>query len=152
MHDSLVNYGGDQHPRTVLCTHEEISVSLAHGYAKATGRPMVAALTTWLDSSTRAWAIFNAWCDRVPVLLLGGTGPMDSSRRRPWIEWIHTALSRATTFRFREWTIKPANAAGVAESILRGYRLMTAERPVPCTCVSTRRCRKIRFPRYGATH
>jgi acetolactate synthase-1/2/3 large subunit len=128
LHDSLVNYGGDQQPRTVLCTHEEISVALAHGYAKATGRPMVAALHDVVGLQHACMAIFNAWCDRVPVLLLGGTGPMDSSRRRPWIEWIHTALVQGNHVRdFVKWDDQPANAAGVAESILRGYRLMTAE-------------------------
>jgi acetolactate synthase-1/2/3 large subunit len=128
LHDSLVNYGGDQLPRTVLCTHEEISVALAHGYAKATGRPMVAALHDVVGLQHACMAIFNAWCDRVPVLLLGGTGPMDSSRRRPWIEWIHTALVQGNHVRdFVKWDDQPANAAGVAESILRGYRLMTAE-------------------------
>jgi thiamine pyrophosphate-dependent acetolactate synthase large subunit-like protein len=128
LHDSLVNYGGDQQPRTVLCTHEEISVALAHGYAKATGRPMVAALHDVVGLQHACMAIFNAWCDRVPVLLLGGTGPMDSTRRRPWIEWIHTALVQGDHVRdFVKWDDQPANAAGVAESILRGYRLMTAE-------------------------
>src|SRR5437899_4151557 len=128
LHDSLVNYGGDHGPRTVLCCHEEISVALAHGYAKATGRPMVAALHDVVGLQHACMSIFNAWCDRVPVLLLGGTGPMDSSRRRPWIEWIHTALVQGDHVRdFVKWDDQPANAAGVAESILRGYRLMTAE-------------------------
>ena len=128
LHDSLVNYGGDQSPRTVLCCHEEISVALAHGYAKATGRPMVAALHDVVGLQHACMAIFNAWCDRVPVLLLGGTGPMDSTRRRPWIEWIHSALVQGNHVRdFVKWDDQPANAAGVAESILRAYRLMTAE-------------------------
>jgi thiamine pyrophosphate-dependent acetolactate synthase large subunit-like protein len=128
LHDSLVNYGGNQSPRTVLCCHEEISVALAHGYAKATGRPMVAALHDVVGLQHACMAIFNAWCDRVPVLLLGGTGPMDSTRRRPWIEWIHTALVQGNHVRdFVKWDDQPANAAGVAESILRAYRLMTAE-------------------------
>jgi benzoylformate decarboxylase/acetolactate synthase-1/2/3 large subunit len=128
LHDSLVNYGGDHSPRTVLCCHEEISVALAHGYAKATGRPMVAALHDVVGLQHACMAIFNAWCDRVPVLLLGGTGPMDSTRRRPWIEWIHTALVQGNHVRdFVKWDDQPANAAGVAESILRAYRLMTAE-------------------------
>jgi acetolactate synthase-1/2/3 large subunit len=128
LHDSLVNYGGDQSPRTVLCCHEEISVALAHGYAKATGRPMVAALHDVVGLQHACMAIFNAWCDRVPVLLLGGTGPMDSMRRRPWIEWIHTALVQGNHVRdFVKWDDQPANAAGVAESILRAYRLTTAE-------------------------
>ena len=129
LHDSLVNYGGDQHPRTVLCTHEEISVALAHGYAKATGRPMVAALHDVVGLQHACMAIFNAWCDRVPVLLLlGGTGPMDSTRRRPWIEWIHTALVQGNHVRdFVKFDDQPANAAGVVESIFRAYRLMSAE-------------------------
>jgi acetolactate synthase-1/2/3 large subunit len=128
LHDSLINYGGDRDPRTILCTHEEISVALAHGYAKATGRPMVAALHDVVGLQHACMAIFNTWCDRVPVLLLGGTGPMDSTRRRPWIEWIHTALVQGNHVRdFVKFDDQPANAAGVAESILRAYRLMTAE-------------------------
>jgi acetolactate synthase I/II/III large subunit len=128
LHDSLVNYGADERPRTILCNHEEISVALAHGYAKATGRPMVAALHNVVGLQHACMAIFNAWCDRVPVLLLGGTGPMDSTRRRPWIEWIHTALVQGNHVRdFVKFDDQPASAAGLAESILRAYRLMTAE-------------------------
>ncbi|HEX8967986.1 MAG TPA: thiamine pyrophosphate-binding protein, partial [Chloroflexota bacterium] len=128
LHDSLVNYGGDRQPRTVLCCHEEISVALAHGYAKATGRPMVAALHDVVGLQHACMAIFNAWCDRVPVLLLGGTGPMDSTRRRPWIEWIHTALVQGDHVRdFVKFDDQPASAAALPESILRAYRLMMAE-------------------------
>jgi thiamine pyrophosphate-dependent acetolactate synthase large subunit-like protein len=128
LHDSLVNYGGDEYPRTVLCTHEETSVAVAHGYAKATGQPIVAALHNVVGLQHACMAIFNAWCDRVPVLLLGGTGPMDSMRRRPWIEWIHTALVQGNHVRdFVKWDDQPASAAGLAESILRAYRLMTTE-------------------------
>jgi acetolactate synthase I/II/III large subunit len=128
LHDSLVNYGGDEYPRTILCTHEEISVALAHGYAKATGQPMVAALHNVVGLQHACMAIFNAWCDRVPVLLLGGTGPMDSMRRRPWIEWIHTALVQGNHVRdFVKWDDQPASAAGLAESLLRAYRLMVTE-------------------------
>lgn len=130
LHDSLVNYGGDVSPRTVLCCHEEISVALAHGYAKATGRPMVAALHDVVGLQHACMAIFNAWCDRVPVLLLGGTGPMDSTRRRPWIEWIHTALVQGNHVRdIVKFDDQPSSAAALPESLLRAYRLMSAE---PC--------------------
>jgi acetolactate synthase I/II/III large subunit len=130
LHDSLVNYGGDVSPRTVLCCHEEISVALAHGYAKATGRPMVAALHDVVGLQHACMAIFNAWCDRVPVLLLGGTGPMDSTRRRPWIEWIHTALVQGNHVRdIVKFDDQPSSAAALTESLLRAYRLMSAE---PC--------------------
>src|SRR5919109_774782 len=128
LHDSLVNYGGNRNPRTVLCCHEEISVALAHGYAKATGRPMAAVLHDVVGLQHACMAIFNAWCDRVPVLLLGGTGPMDSTRRRPWIEWIHTALVQGEHVRdFVKWDDQPASPQAAVESMLRAYRLMTAE-------------------------
>jgi thiamine pyrophosphate-dependent acetolactate synthase large subunit-like protein len=128
LHDSLVNYGGDTSPRTVLCCHEEISVALAHGYAKATGRPIVAAVHDVVGLQHACMAIFNAWCDRVPVLILGGTGPMDSTRRRPWIEWIHTALVQGNHVRdFVKFDDQPNSAAGLVESLLRAYRLMSAE-------------------------
>ncbi|MGH3407759.1 MAG: thiamine pyrophosphate-binding protein, partial [Streptosporangiaceae bacterium] len=78
LHDSLVNYRAS--PQLIECTHEEISVAIAHGYAKATGRMMAAALHDVVGLQHAAMAIYNAWCDRVPVLLLGGTGPVDAAR------------------------------------------------------------------------
>ncbi len=91
IHDSLVNYLGNTRPRMLLCLHEESAVALAHGYAKVTGRPMAAFVHSNVGLMHATMAIFNAWCDRAPVLVLGATGPMDATRRRPWIEWIHTA-------------------------------------------------------------
>jgi benzoylformate decarboxylase/acetolactate synthase-1/2/3 large subunit len=35
--------------------------------------------------------IYYAWIDRAPVVVLGGAGPMAYDRRRPNIDWIHTA-------------------------------------------------------------
>src|SRR5512132_2694998 len=92
LHDSLVNYAGTRGPELVLTTHEEIAVALAHGYAKAKGRPMAAVVHDIVGLQHASMAIFNAFCDRVPVLVLGATGPMDTTKRRPWIDWIHTAL------------------------------------------------------------
>jgi len=132
LHDSLVNYQTSRPIQTILCTHEEISVALAHGYAKATGRPMVAALHDVVGLQHASMAIFNAWCDRVPVLLLGGSGPQDSSLRRPWIEWIHTALVQGTLVRdYVKWDDQPVSVQGAIESILRGWRLMRAEPAAP---------------------
>lgn len=129
IHDSLVNHGG---LRPILCTHEEISVALAHGYAKATDRPMVALLHDVVGLQHACMAIYNAWCDRVPILLLGGTGPMDAARRRPWIEWIHTALVQGNHVRdFVKWDDQPQSMAAVVESIIRAYRLIRSEPTAP---------------------
>jgi len=129
LHDSLVNHGG---PTPVLCTHEEISVALAHGYAKATDRPMVAILHDVVGLQHGCMAIFNAWCDRVPILLLGGTGAMDAARRRPWIEWIHTALVQGNHIRdFVKWDDQPQSVPAAVESIIRAHRLIRSEPTAP---------------------
>src|SRR5687768_928796 len=91
IHDSLVNYGANARPGMVLCNHEEVAVAIAHGYAKQAGRPMGAIVHSNVGLMHATMAVFNAWADRAPVYVLGATGPMDSTRRRPWIDWIHTS-------------------------------------------------------------
>jgi acetolactate synthase-1/2/3 large subunit len=128
LHDSIVNYGGNHRPAVIECCHEEISVALAHGYAKATGRPMAAIAHDIVGLQHASMAIFNAWCDRVPVLVLGGTGPMDLTKRRPWIDWIHTALVQGTLVRdYVKWDDQPHTLAAVPESLLRAYRIAMTE-------------------------
>ena len=128
LHDSIVNYGGNRQPEVIECCHEEVSVALAHGYAKATGRPMVAIAHDVVGLQHASMAIFNAWCDRVPVLVLGGTGPMDLTKRRPWIDWIHTALVQGTLVRdYVKWDDQPHTLAAVPESLLRAYRIAMTE-------------------------
>ena len=115
IHDSLVNYLGNTRPRMLLCLHEESAVALAHGYAKVTGRPMAAFVHSNVGLMHATMAIFNAWCDRAPVIVLGATGPMDSTRRRPWIEWIHTARDQGALIRnFTKWDDQPASIASCA--------------------------------------
>src|SRR6267378_2679733 len=95
LHDSLVNYLGNEKPQMLLCLHEESAVAIAHGYAKVTGKAMAAAVHSNVGLMHATMAIFNAWCDRMPMLILGATGPWDAAKRRPWIDWIHTAADDA---------------------------------------------------------
>ena len=91
LHDSFVNFPGEG-PELIQCCHEEIAVAVALGYARATGKPMAAALHSMVGLQHGSMAIYNAWCERQPMLVLGGTGPMASEKRRYWIEWVDTAL------------------------------------------------------------
>ena len=129
LHDSLVNYGGGEGAlEHVLTTHEEIAVALAHGYAKAKGRPMAAIVHDIVGLQHASMAIFNAFCDRVPILVLGATGPMDTARRRPWIDWIHTALVQGTQVRdYVKLDDQPASVAASPEALLRAWRLACSE-------------------------
>ena len=128
LHDSLVNYGGNRAPELVLTTHEEIAVAMAHGHAKARGAPMAAVVHDIVGLQHASMAIFNAFCDRAPVLVLGATGPMDATRRRPWIDWIHTALVQGTQVRdYVKLDDQPASVAALPEAFLRAWRVARAE-------------------------
>jgi acetolactate synthase I/II/III large subunit len=128
LHDSLVNYGGNRAPELVLTTHEEIAVAMAHGYAKARGAPMAAVVHDIVGLQHASMAIFNAFCDRAPILVLGATGPMDATRRRPWIDWIHTALVQGTQVRdYVKLDDQPASIAAFPEAFLRAWRVARTE-------------------------
>ncbi|MGY1812292.1 thiamine pyrophosphate-binding protein [Blastococcus sp. SYSU D00820] len=125
IHDSLVHTPGA--PELTLCMHEMVAVSMAQGYAKATGKPMAALLHNVVGLQNASMAIYNAWCDRAPMLLLGGTGPKSKPRRRPWIDWIHTASVQANIVRdFVKWDDEPHDLASVEESFARGYAAATS--------------------------
>ncbi len=127
LHDSLVNYGGN-HPPILLCQHEKIAVQIAHGYAKATGRPMVAIVHDIVGMLHATMGIYYAYIDRCPVFVIGATGPMDESRRRPFIDWIHTANVNGEQLRhYVKWDYQPASIEGVPDSFARAYAAMTTE-------------------------
>lgn len=120
LHDSLVNYLGNRRPQMLLCLHEEHAVALAHGYAKVAERPMAAIVHSNVGLMHGSMAIFNAWCDRVPVIVLGATGPVDAAKRRPWIDWIHTSADQGALVRaFVKWDNQPASVAAAQEALLR---------------------------------
>jgi thiamine pyrophosphate-dependent acetolactate synthase large subunit-like protein len=120
LHDSLVNHLGNSAPQMLLCLHEEHAVAIAQGWAKVTGRPMLAAVHSNVGLFHATMAIFNAWCDRMPVIVLGATGPVDAAKRRPWIDWIHTAQDQGALVRsYVKWDAQPASPAAAREAIFR---------------------------------
>ncbi len=127
LHDSMVNFG-EGGPEMLLACHEEIAVAMAHGYAQASGKLMGAIVHDIVGLQHASMAIFNAWCDRVPLMVLGGTGPMDTRQRRPWIDWVHTALVQGQQVRdYVKWDDQPASVEAIPESLLRAYRIAMTE-------------------------
>ena len=120
LHDSLVNHLGNLAPQMLLCLHEEHAVAIAQGWAKVTGTPMLAAVHSNVGLFHATMAIFNAWCDRMPVIVLGATGPLDAARRRPWIEWIHTAADQGAIVRpYVKWDAQPTSVEAAREALFR---------------------------------
>ena len=126
LHDSLVNYLGNRRPELLLCVHEESAVSLAHGYARVAGRPLAVALHANVGLMHATMAIFNVWCDRIPMLLLGAVGPVDAMKRRPWVDWIHTSRDLGALVRgYTKWDDQPGSVPAALEAIVRAWRIAT---------------------------
>jgi thiamine pyrophosphate-dependent acetolactate synthase large subunit-like protein len=124
LHDSIVNYLGNTRPQMLLCLHEESAVAIAQGYAKASDRMMGAVVHSNVGLMHASMAIFNAWCDRMPMLVLGATGPWDAAKRRPWIDWIHTATDQGALVRdYTKWDNQPASVPAAYEAILRAAQI-----------------------------
>ena len=120
LHDSLVNYLGNSNPQMLVCLHEEHAVAIAQGYAKVTDKPMLACLHSNVGLMHATMAIYNAWCDRMPVVILGATGPGDANARRPWIDWIHTSKDQGALIRnYTKWDDEPRSVPAAFQSILR---------------------------------
>lgn len=121
LHESMVHAGRQ---RPVLCLAEGVAVAAAHGYAKVTGRPMGVFLHNLVGLQAASMALFNAWVDQVPMVVIGGSGPADRTQRRPWIDWIHSASPQGAVVRdWVKWDDEPASVPALLDSLDRGHHL-----------------------------
>jgi acetolactate synthase-1/2/3 large subunit len=121
----MINYGNNTKPEILTCTHEEIAVAMAHGYAKMEGKPMSMMCHGVVGLQHAAMALYNAWCDRVPVYVMIGN-IVEADKRAPGAEWVHAALDPAALVReFLKWDDQPASLQHFAESAVRAYKIAT---------------------------
>lgn len=132
LHDSLVNPPSGVAPQILLCLHEEHAVAIAHGYAKVTGQPMAVGLHSNVGLMHGTMALFNAYCDRVPMVVIGAQGPASAERRRPWIDWLHTTADLGALVRpYIKWDDAPMSVPASIEAVLRGAQLTRSEPQAP---------------------
>jgi thiamine pyrophosphate-dependent acetolactate synthase large subunit-like protein len=123
LQESVVNYGGNEHPEFLTCCHEESSVAMAHGYFKVEGKPLCVMAHGTVGLQHAAMAIYNAYVDRVPaIIVIGNT--MDANIRQPPAEWYHSVQDAASMVRdYTKWDDQPASLQHFAESMVRGYKV-----------------------------
>jgi len=123
LHESLINYGNNKAPELITCMHEEAAVAMAHGYSKAAGKPMGVAVHGTVGLQHATMAIYNAWVDRVPIVMFAGNG-LDITKRRPGTEWNHSVQDPALIARdFLKWDDYPMSLTHFAESAVRAYKI-----------------------------
>lgn len=127
LQESIINYSGNKNPEIITCLHEETATHMAQGYAKAAGKPIGVMVHGTVGLQHASMALYNAWVDRVPLMMFAGNG-IDATTRRPGVETIHSAQDPAAMVReFVKWDDQPASLQHFAESTVRAYRItMTA--------------------------
>ncbi len=134
LHESVINYGGNQKPELLTCCHEESAVAMGHGYFKAEGKPMAVLAHGTVGLQHAAMAIYNAWCDRVPVYIIIGNYN-DAAVRRP-AEWYHGVQDAAGLVRdFTKWDDTPWSLTHFAESAVRAYKVAMTPPMAPVVLV-----------------
>jgi acetolactate synthase-1/2/3 large subunit len=123
LHEAVINYGGNTKPEILTCPHEEIAVHMAQGYAKIEGKPMAMICHGVVGLQHASMAMYNAWCDRVPVIVMGGN-IIEANKRGPGAEWVHSAIDPAAMVRdFVKWDDQPTSLQHFAESAVRAYKV-----------------------------
>jgi len=125
IHESIINYGGNTKPEFIECMHEESSIAMAHGYFKVTGRPQAILCHGTVGLMHGTMAVYNAWCDRVPVVVIGGND-LDASNRPPGVPTTHSAQDINAIVRdFTKWDDTPVSLQHFAQSFVRAVKLAT---------------------------
>lgn len=123
LHESIINYGGNRSPEFITCCHEESSVAMAHGYAKIEGKPLLVMAHGTVGLQHAAMAVYNAYCDRVPILIIGGN-IIDATKRISQVEWAHSVQDAAAILRdYVKWDDLPISLPHFAESTVRAYKI-----------------------------
>ena len=123
IHESLINYGGNKMPEFLTCMHEESAVGMAHGYFKIAGKPLMTLCHGTVGLQHATMGIYNAWCDRVPVIVVGGND-MDAATRPPGVPTFHAAQDINALVRdFTKWDDTPVSLAHFAQSFVRAYKI-----------------------------
>ena len=134
LHESIINYGGNESPELITCCHEESSVAMAHGYFKAEGKPLAIMAHGTVGLQHAAMAIYNAWCDRVPVYVILGNHS-DAALRRS-AEWYHGVQDAADMVRdYTKWDDTPWSLGHFAESAVRAYKVAMTPPMAPVVLV-----------------
>jgi acetolactate synthase I/II/III large subunit len=123
IHESLINYGGNKMPEYLTCTHEESAVGMAHGYFKIAGKPLMTLCHGTVGLQHATMGVYNAWCDRVPLIIVGGND-LDAAHRPPGVPTFHSAQDINALVRdFTKWDDTPVGLQHFAQSFVRAYKI-----------------------------
>jgi acetolactate synthase I/II/III large subunit len=136
LHESLINYGNNQNPEFITCCHEEAAAGIAHGYFKIEGKPLLVCLHGTVGVQHAAMAIYDAYCDRVPMVAVLGNFA-NAATRASFVNWTHSAQDPVALIRdFVKWDDQPVTLQDFAESAMRAYKVAMTPPTMPVALVA----------------
>jgi len=125
LHESIITYGNNTKPEFITTLHEDTAAAMCHGYAKIAKKPMACMVHGTVGLQHASMAIYNAFADRVPMLILSGNIG-NATTRQVIVEWNHSVQDQGAIVRdFTKWDDQPTSLQAFAESMVRGMDLMT---------------------------
>jgi thiamine pyrophosphate-dependent acetolactate synthase large subunit-like protein len=152
LHESIINYGGNRRPEFITCCHEESSVAMAHGYAKIEGKPLLVMAHGTVGLQHAGMAVYNAYCDRVPIVIIGGN-IIDATKRLSAVEWAHSVQDAAAPLRdYVKWDDLPISLPHFAESTVRAYKIAMTPPMMPVLLIVDGELQENPTPNDAALH
>src|SRR6266446_6144060 len=143
LQESIVNYGKNKDPEFILATNEDLAAAMAHGYAKIAGKPAMVGCHGTVGAQHATMGIYDAFCDRVPVVMILGNIFDIAKRGTGKVSWTHSAQDAAALVRdMTKWDDAPKTLQHFAESMVRAYKIAMTPPTMPVALVLDVDCRK----------
>ena len=111
----------------ILVRHEQGAGHAAEGYARSSGKPGIALVTSGPGATNMVTALTDAYMDSIPLVCISGQVPTHLIGTDAFQECDTTGITRPCTK--HNWLVKDVNQ--LAETIHKAFHIATSGRPGP---------------------
>lgn len=128
---------GRKTPEVVVCPHEGVAMSAAHGYFMVSGRPQVVLVHVDIGTLQVGGALHNAQRGKAGIVLCAGRAPLTLEGELPgsrniWIHWIQEQIDQGMIVRgLVKWDYELRRNESIHHVVNRAFALAAAEPPGP---------------------
>jgi acetolactate synthase-1/2/3 large subunit len=118
-------------PKPLIATHENLAMSMAHGYAAASGRVPAVMVHVSVGTANALCGLFNAARANVPILFTAGRSPLTeeglTGARDTYIHWAQEMFDQAGMLReIVKWDYELRNGVQLETVIDRALTIATS--------------------------
>ncbi|HVH78974.1 MAG TPA: thiamine pyrophosphate-requiring protein, partial [Stellaceae bacterium] len=118
-------------PKPLIATHENVAISMAHGYAVASGKVPAVMVHVSVGTANALCGVMNASREYVPILFTAGRSPLTEEgvfgARDTYIHWAQEMFDQAGMLReMVKWDYELRNGAQLESVIDRALSLATS--------------------------